>query len=390
MSLFSEGTRETDEGAAYGEPLFHYLDRSGRPAVAAVRHKIDSMMENYPDGARAQLTGRLRSDDDIAHRGAMFELLLHEAFLGAGCHIESVEPRLAHTTRSPDFLVRTPQGERFYLEATLAHDESDRRRRANRLLDAAIEAVNGVRSDKYSLFVHHRGCPTAPVRLKALRDGIERWLNGLEAADFDGRYSNERYVYNQDGLCIEAQALTRKMPATSETRAIAAIMGPGSSKTVGATLKQAIESKVGRYGQLDLPYVVAVNGLEHAAEEHDVWGALIGPEVVRIPFDENGPRAKEAYFDRESDGVWVSPDRTPRRQGVSGVLVFNGLSVWSSPACRGIYVPHPIADKPLREFPLSVDRFDFDGNKYERKQGDRFGTFIGLPEDWLTGLDDGI
>jgi len=392
MSIFEYSDRAPDEGARHDEGHFEYLNRSGRPAVAAVRAWIDDALSRYPEKDRNSLVGKIQSGDEVAHRSGLFELLLHEALLRSGSVIEAVEPTLPHTDKSPDFLVRAPNGERFYLEATLATGLSDPDRRARKRRNTAIEAVNNVRSQDYVLDATFRGTPSQPIRLRRLREMIEGWLQTLDYDTVAETWQRQigtpaPFCHEESGFAVELRPITRPNRQAPPGRAIAIQGGDAWSRTVGSALRQAIEGKVNRYGELDLPFIVAVNGTDHNGEEHDVFAALLGQEVVRIPYGPEGLRQPDAYWDRNSDGIWVRPDGAPRRQGLSGVLAFNELSVWSAPKRRCLYVPNPWARHSLEAFPLAVDRMEVKGDELRKVQGTPFGAVLGLPHDWLENLD---
>lgn len=71
---------------------------------------------------------------------AHFELALHDLLLRSGCKALAVEPDLEDAPRSPDFLARAPEGQRFYLEATLATGRSQSEEGADRRLREALHA----------------------------------------------------------------------------------------------------------------------------------------------------------------------------------------------------------------------------------------------------------
>lgn len=387
MSLFDDIEREEDPGAEHGETRFAYWNRSGRPGFSALRAKIDELVLGYPERHRDGLVGRIRSDDDVAHESAMFELLLHQALIAEGAEIEAIEPNLPHTDRSPDFLVRLANGERFYMEATLATGLSDKERRSKRLFDAVVQAINSVRSTDFWLEVEISGKPSEPVRLRNLRRSIEQWLAGLDHAEISAAWNDERkgderpsFRHSEAGMQVSLKPIPKE-DRREHGRAIGVQSGDVWSRTVGAALRQAIEGKSNRYGELDLPFVIAVNGLDHNAEEYDAMAALLGQLVYRfVPGDADSGR-----WDRDWDGAWISPNNGPRRQGVSGVLVFNELSVWAAERERGLFVHNPWARQPLNSSPLNVDRLLPQNGEFVRSNGKTFAELLGWEKAWFPG-----
>ena len=116
MGVFEEGVREDSRPSQHKESAFAYLSRSARPEAEQARQRIESWFARYPADAANELALRLQSRLDDQHRAAFFELLLHELLLRCGHPVAAIEPKLAHTWKSPDFLV---EGQ-FYLEAVAA------------------------------------------------------------------------------------------------------------------------------------------------------------------------------------------------------------------------------------------------------------------------------
>jgi hypothetical protein len=93
------------------ESAFAYLSRCARAEADAVRSAIDQWISGYPPEEAESLAARLRSKQDDQHLAAFFEVLLHRLLVKLGHRILAIEPKLAHTWKSPDF-----QLEGFYLE----------------------------------------------------------------------------------------------------------------------------------------------------------------------------------------------------------------------------------------------------------------------------------
>src|SRR5574337_173766 len=122
MTLFDDTTRDDKGPASYSEPKFSYLNRSARPAFQEVRTVLEKWFSRYPEAHRKELRSRFRDSRDENHSSAFFELLLHELMQRLGCRVE-IHPVLKGTARTPDFLLESENGERFYLEAAVASGE---------------------------------------------------------------------------------------------------------------------------------------------------------------------------------------------------------------------------------------------------------------------------
>lgn len=116
MPVFTEGPRCDARPPYPKESALAYLDRSARPEADGLRSLIEDWLNLYPAEEAPNLAARLRSPRDDQHRSAFFELLLHRLVHALGHRIPAVEPKLPHSWKSPDFLVESREGARFYLE----------------------------------------------------------------------------------------------------------------------------------------------------------------------------------------------------------------------------------------------------------------------------------
>ena len=120
MPVFTAGPRCDARPPYPKESAIAYLDRSALSEADALRSMIEDWLEDYPADEVPNLAARLRSRRDDQHRSAFFELLLHRLLQAFGHRIPAVEPKLPHTWKSPDFLVESAEGPRFYLEGVSA------------------------------------------------------------------------------------------------------------------------------------------------------------------------------------------------------------------------------------------------------------------------------
>jgi hypothetical protein len=202
----------------------------------------------------------------MAHLAASFELAIHEFLLRAGCQILEVEPAIESTAKSPDFLVRGSAGNDFFVEATLAAGMSREDAAAEMRLHEAYTAIDSVKSPDFLLSIETAGAPERPVSLRKFRSRLERWLESLNhdeiATAWQAHLPVPSFPYSEHGVSFAISPIPRK-----ETR------GEGSGRVIAAftlsssslqappadAIRSAVTTKAGRYGQLPLPYVVAVN-----------------------------------------------------------------------------------------------------------------------------------
>lgn len=179
MSIFDDISRTDTAPPLQNETAFGYLNRSGRVEAGRVRHNVDLWLDHYPVEHRDALIARFRSSIDDHHLSAFFELFLYELMLARKFTVVAIEPPLAHTRKSPDFLVEDSNGLRFYLEAAFATGRSRGEVGAQARLNEALAAIDGTLSPEHFLDITVQGVPTAPVSINRMRKELKRWIRGL-------------------------------------------------------------------------------------------------------------------------------------------------------------------------------------------------------------------
>jgi hypothetical protein len=181
MKLFDDIVRDFAGPALFAEPGFTYLNRSARLSLDRVRAVLEDWFEHYPAPHQADLRGRFRSGKDRQHCSAFFELLLHELLLRRGCCVE-VHPQTGKDApKRPDFLVESPDGELFYLEAVLATAESAEAAAARSRMNDVYDALNRLHSPDFFIGMNVHGAPEAPVPAKQIRAFLKAKMDELDA-----------------------------------------------------------------------------------------------------------------------------------------------------------------------------------------------------------------
>ena len=118
MTLFDEIERTECSPAKHSEPSFNYLNSTARPYAIKVRTLLESWFVRYPNTHKADLVSRFRRPNDVHHLGAFFELYMHALlrYLGYTAEVHPETP--SGDGSKPDFVVTSPAGTRFFLEAT--------------------------------------------------------------------------------------------------------------------------------------------------------------------------------------------------------------------------------------------------------------------------------
>lgn len=376
MPIFEERERDDLDHPAARDTRYSYLDRSGRPEAARVRAFLEGCLAKYPEEGRAGLVARLRGDDE-GHQAAVFELLVHELLLRAGHTVIAIEPRLAHTRRSPDFLAQSPRGDRYYLECAVSTGRSELQAAGRKRLDDALEAAGSVPSPHHHIDARVDGLPGSPVPARRLRSELAAWIAALPKGEAARRVSPLRFVH--DGMTLQFQTLTsRRSPQTAPGR-LSSTSYAIEMKGPGRDLRSRIMGKANRYGELDHPYVVAVANSDPAGKEEDVLDALMGSPIAVISTSSEGVFAARGA--RAADGVWNESGRA-RKRGLSAVLSFDRISAWKPNAAGARLIRNPWASRPLPDVQIPVDELNPDNGEFVRRSGPASRTWFGLDDAW--------
>lgn len=356
MLIFDDLSRTDTGPAAFAEGSFAYYNRSARPEVGSVRDLLEQWIAAYPDQGRQDLIHRLREDFG-SFQAAFFELYLHALFLALGHRVE-LHPELDGTTKRPDFLVAPSSGGgQFYVEAVVAGDESVDQRTERRLHDRIQDDINAFRHQGF-FFILARldGRPAEYPRRRMLHEFLRVTLEGLDPDEVERRIRSGESIsrtlrrrFSHKGLQLELYPWPKSPAARGDEHYRSVGAGPVRvpRSTAREAIRAAVKGKAGRYGELCLPYIVAVNCASRwGVEEDEVREALLGREELRIP------RGGEPRFVYDGEGAFTHK-HAPVNTRVSGVLAFRDLAPPSVLRAE-IRLYHHIAPKRPYVGPLDV------------------------------------
>ena len=365
--LFDDFKREYQGPALYAEPQFRFLNRSARPQAMTIRDTLQTWFSRYPEGqTKKDIEGRFRSGDDSQYRSAFFELLLHELLLQLNCKVES-HPPIEGTTNRPDFLVNPSFGSPFYLEAAIVSDESDEEAAARARLNVIHDVLDRVDSPDLLVGWRISGVPVSPPPARQIRAFLERNLASADADEIAGIWKTKgfdavpRWLFSDSNWKMEFYPIPKKPEARGRHggRHIGVFMSEPRSIDSASAIRNTLLEKARRYGELSLPYVIAVDVLtEFPIDSDDVWDALF----------------------RKQDGLWMSPSG-PRYTRVSCVMIAR-VETWNVPNAPFCLYHNPWArfayDSPLTNLPQA--RLENDEMKW--LGGQLLGELLHLPPNW--------
>lgn len=262
--LFNEPRVEDSKSKSYSEPIRDFLDRSTTLAAVSCRALINSWFDALPDAtasaprARSDLAVRLSDEDDLVFLAAFWELYLHASLKAQGFMLELDPPvrgTVSHPDRRPDFLVTSPDGESFYLEATRVKaiypgrlPQPDRVARLRDYLDQRPDP-------NFLVHLNFKSTHNTDIPMKQLAHEIRLWLQTLDP-DAQG---SPAFVWEKNGWKIKVLATPKPVDVrgVKDDILVGSHMGGGGVDFAGP-IEDALKEKAGRYGNLGRPYVIAV------------------------------------------------------------------------------------------------------------------------------------
>ena len=344
----------------------------------------------YPDPEKAELRKRLRVDINAHHQAAFFELFLHELLMRLGYSV-SLHPSVpGGVSKSPDFLVESSQADRFYLEATLATGESAQEIAAQARMNAVYDTLNRlVESPDFFLWMDIRGYPATPPPAKKLAAFIQANLSALSPDEMTALYKAgemdalPKWHFDHEGWSIDFRPVPKGTNARGKrgVRPIGVQFHGFRWEDQRTPLRNAITDKAGRYGTLDLPFIVAVNVVGNV-DQTDIMDALFGQEQITVTFYNDDPEAPATYEpSRVPDGVWTSPSG-PRYTRLSGILLISWLAPWNIPRAQVVLYQNPWAQKPYLSKLARLPHVVPEGGHMKFVDGESTSTIMGLDATW--------
>ena len=381
--LFDDIERSDLRSRFNAEPHFAYLNASGRRSTSRVRALVDTWYENMPKDVKKDLRNRFRSSDDIVHLGAFTELycatLLKRHALGVQAHT------LSPKGKKLDFLATKDARPAFVLECVTAGD-SDVEVWENKLIRNFYDAVNRLQHADFFVIAQFIQAGNRPPSGRRARDFLQPLLASVDwqslwtALSSGNEGSIPQWVWQYDGWQIHF----RPIPKAPELRGIADINMVGIQmdrvrlSQPGKAWLDPLLRKASRYGKLDLPYVIAINGVGMFHRNQNIVDALFGQHAVNIDL-----RTGRATPTRHPNGLWVGP-KGPRYRRVSAVLFLEHLTPWSVAKCNPGLWHNPWANKRLEDDSWLITQHILDAaaNKITERKGRMGADLFGLELSW--------
>jgi hypothetical protein len=245
-----------------------------------------------------------------------------------------------------------------------------------------MDEINRLTSDRFFVEVEIGKIGPNTLSGKMVRDFLESHLSSVDpsALSYDEWEANPQWHFQANGWHIGFRPFAHNLRRPSP-KGVLGISGPMEAHKVltREALRKAVRRKAGRYGNLSLPYVIAVlDATDDRADFVDLMDALFGDEGVRYPgADLNNPQPIRA-----PNGAWHT--RRPFNTRNSAVLFVTGLTPWSVAESQAVLVHNPYAQRPyvgaLEQVWQSVP--DNPTGEMREVPGLDLATILGLPAGW--------
>jgi hypothetical protein len=383
--LFEKLARKDQSPKRRSEPLFVFLNRSPRRDFIEIRRLLKLWYSRYPRVHQEVLKARFCSEDNSSHISAFFELWMHETLLCMNYQVE-IHPDVKGVRTHPEFLARKDGTPLFYIECALAEGSKDEAA-ARKREDVVYDTLDGTDSPNFFLEIkitkYTRASPSGTKWRAFLEKELPKINPDEPVFKSSGSDSFPKWTLKDSGWEVVFTAIPKSLRARGK-RGIRPVgitwLGPTWAKD-HIHIRNSINTKATRYGDLGLPYVVAVNSLSNFGNDTAIQEALFGDEVVRVYRKSNG--SYEHRNARKANGAWIGP-KGPRNRGVSCAVILDSLLWGNIESVDPILWHNPWARNPLPSayWLLSQKRVDLSNGRIDTSKGKRARDLFGLAEHW--------
>lgn len=385
--LFDNITRKDRSPRGDTESLYKFINRSSRKFAGIIRSLLEEWFSHYPSEHQKDIQNRFCSEDDLSHRSAFFELYMHKLLLRLDCKVE-IHPHVGGVATHPEFLVSTHDKTNFYLECTLAgrsHEDIAKQNIENRV----YESLNKLNSPNFFIYINVKGSPKSSPPARKWRNYLEKELSKLDPEEIGNIFKNSSFdglpswSTEFDGWQVEFKPIPKspRKRGTPDIRPIGIrFSGLEWSKT-HIHIRNSINEKATKYGDLDFPFIIAINVLDFCCDDLDVMDGLFGKEFTSVSLRQNG--SYKCIPGREPNGAWYGP-KGPQNTRNSAALIFRNLS-WSNIANETpFFWNNPWAKKPfeLKFLPLFQKVINKQNGRIETVEGRISRDIFNLPKNW--------
>lgn len=380
--LFREDQNHYHGPANYNHNPFEYYEISSRKDIGIVRRELNKWFLNYPIEHRKELKNSFKKHFD----DSFYELFLHQLFLQLGFQVE-IHPSIKNSRKKPDFLISKDNLE-IYVEAKVVTGKSKEEEAIERKTNEVLDNLNKIKSKEFFLHISRLEFNSIKQpRIKEIVQLVEEQLK-LNNPDKIEKILKEYGLPNLPSIKINNQdidlvigLIPKSKTSRNDYKRPIGIL-PGKSFWGGGEqkLREAIEMKAKRYGEIEKPFIVCVNSLDiKTTDKLDVDYAIWGAKGL----SENKPFQNiEEKLDQFSDSIFVK-NGIPRLKHLNGILI-NQVYPSSVPNSKYYLYENPFTED---KFDINNLGLDFNSSKSNFKNdviGNNLDRIFNLSKDWLN------
>lgn len=305
MKIFEEATREIgNRPANQAESKYEYLRDSKRPITEIIRNFMEKWFELYQisiatDKKINDLASRFRSKDDFQFLGAFTELYTFVFLKNFGFEIIAEEE--TQNGKRPDFLVKTPNSDEFYVEVTTVSDgkfSNDREKAVKIVVDKIDQKI---KSANYDIELKWSGkCCENDVNPKVLRE-IQSWIDSPNNSIFKREFCN--WTLELSPILVSEKSNSTKIVSYIFNPKVQCFSNKDFQPDTGienvgdflSSIKETLTEKATHYGELGKPYIIIINILSNWVTESVVEDAVLSETL------KNGTRISSPFFSKQTN-----------------------------------------------------------------------------------------
>ncbi|GAM97389.1 hypothetical protein U91I_01015 [alpha proteobacterium U9-1i] len=346
MKVFDEIERTSLEGPSSDRSEFAFLNATAIPEAAQMRALIESAFVSY-GGDKPALRQRLRSLDNTAHLGAVFELLLHELARRRGLGPQADAPLGAGL---PDQRIELGDNAHAFVECRMLKPGN------LKLYDILCDAIDAVQIPSLLYYVRLRKTPGRSLPVKLLQRDLRQQMMTLDIAALSTKaLENKHHAFAiKDGDDLVLQVIPYRKPGSKG--GVGMMDGAPNDFATSEELRRGLERKNRKYADAGAPYIIAICSAKSYAHDEEVEEALF----------REGSGEQRGFFIR-------SP-----RANVSAVLACQRWKPSSFAPSLKLYL-NPSATHPLSSNPFGCEAVEYTNGALVRTAGQSFQALMRLP-----------
>jgi len=281
------------------------------PPLVAAREEFLSWLSKVPQPHQASWKGRLVSGLDHPHYSVRLELYLHHYFESNSWDID-IEPNMFGSPNKPDF--RVVRGEdRITVEAKAVLDAQADAQQTQILRQLADELTKKL--SKTIIIEPLSDLPSSlPAKEIVRKIESHATTQTSEILEFDIDVKLQNIPYSLKIIVLP------ELSGESKLSGVQGMVSGVHTITTGTRIRDALEEKAGKYGYIEMPFLIAVYGKgEFPVRPENEIDALFGDREWLVPRKGDGQVTER----RKPNGFFTSMRQDKRcHEHVSAVLFY--------------------------------------------------------------------